>query len=176
MNCSSEIDNDNAMKDFTYTNYSLGHKSCIDHIIMSGCIFDGISRNNVIYDGDNPSNHNLLFLAVKSLSNMAYVRSIHSNQTNRVLRSWNKVTATDIELYRHCIDTKLDSIAYFYNDVVYCTDIHCCITSHQRQINEMCSTLINLCILASAQNIPRDRPAGKTNPGWNEQVKSYQER
>ena len=59
-------DNDNAMKDFTYTNYSLGHKSCIDHIIMSGCIFDGIRRNNVIYDGDNPSNRNLLFLAVKS--------------------------------------------------------------------------------------------------------------
>ena len=29
-------DNDKAMKDFTYTNYSLGHKSCIDHIIMSG--------------------------------------------------------------------------------------------------------------------------------------------
>ena len=54
-------DNDKAMKDFTYTNYSRGHKSCIDHIIMSGCIFDGIIRNNVIYDGDNPSNHNLLF-------------------------------------------------------------------------------------------------------------------
>ena len=51
------------MKDFTYTNYSLGHKSCIDHNIMSGCIFDGIIRDNVLYDGDNPSNHNLLFLA-----------------------------------------------------------------------------------------------------------------
>ena len=32
-------DNDKT-KDFTYTNCSLGHKSCIDHIIMSGCIFD----------------------------------------------------------------------------------------------------------------------------------------
>ena len=36
-------DNDNAMKDFKYTNYSLGQKSCIDHIIMSGCIFDETS-------------------------------------------------------------------------------------------------------------------------------------
>ena len=105
--------NDNAMKDFTCTNYSLGHKSCIDHIIMSECIFDGIIRNNVIYDGDNPSNHNLLFLAVKSLSNMAYIRSINSKPTNRVLCSWNKATATDIELHKHCIDTKLDSIACF---------------------------------------------------------------
>ena len=40
----------------------------------------------------------------------------------------------------------------------------------------MCSTQINLCILASAQTISRGRPAGKTIPGWNEQVKSYQER
>ena len=97
-------DNVNAMKDFTYTNYSLGHKSCIDHIIMSGCIFDGIIRNNVIYDGDNPSTHNLLFLAVTSLSNMSYIRSGYSNQTNRELCSWNKGTATDIELYKHCIE------------------------------------------------------------------------
>ena len=170
-------DNDNAMKDFIYTNYSLslGHKSCIDHIIMSGCIFDGIRRNNVIYDGDNPSNHNLLFLAVKSLSNMAHVRSINSKPTNRVLCSWNKATATDIELYKHCIDTKLDSITCFYNDVVYCTDINCCIPSHKRQINEMCSTLINLCILASAQTIPQGRLGDKAIPGWNEQVKSYKE-
>ena len=72
-------DNANAMKDFTYTNYSLGHKSCIYHIIMSGCIFEGIIKNNVIYDSDNPSNHYLLFLAVKSVLNMAYVSSINSN-------------------------------------------------------------------------------------------------
>ena len=72
---------------------------------MSGCIFDGISRNYVIYDGDNPSNHNLLLLAVKSLSNMAYVRSTNLKQTNRVLCSWNTATSTDIELYKHCIDT-----------------------------------------------------------------------
>ena len=106
-------DNDKAMKDFTYTNYSLGHKSCIDHIIMSGCIFDGIIRNNVIYDSDNPSNHNLLFLSVTSLSNMSYIRSRNSNQTNREVCSWHKAKPTDIELYKHCIYTKLDSIACF---------------------------------------------------------------
>ena len=33
-----------------------------------------------------------------------------------------------------------------------------CITSHKRHINEMCSTLINLCIFDSAQTIPRGRP------------------
>ena len=32
-------DIDNVMKDFTYTNYSLGHKTCIDHFIKSGCIY-----------------------------------------------------------------------------------------------------------------------------------------
>ena len=143
---------------------------------MSGCICDGIIRTNVIYDGENPSNHNLLFLAVKSLSKIAYVRSINSNQTNRVLCSWNKATATDMELYTDCIDAKLDSIACFCNDVVYCNDINCCIPSHKRQIIEMCSTPINLCILANAQTIPRGRSPDKTIPGWNEQLKSYQVR
>ena len=37
-------------------------------------------------------------------------------------------------------------------------------------------TLINLCILASAQTIPQGRPADKAIPGWNEQVRSYKER
>ena len=64
---------------------------------------------------------------------------------------------------------------FLYNNVVYCTDIHCCIPSHKRQINVMCSTLINVCIIASAQTIPRGRPADKAIPGWNEQVKSYKE-
>ena len=101
---------------------------------------------------------------------MSYIRSRNSNQTNKEVCSRNKAKPTDIELYKHCIDTKLDSIACFYNDVVYCTDFNCCILSHKRQINEMCSTLINLCILASAQTIPRGRPADKAIPGWNEQV------
>ena len=50
---------------------------------MCGYIVDGIIRNNVIYDGDNPSNHDLLFLAVYSLLNMSYIRSRNSNQNNR---------------------------------------------------------------------------------------------
>ena len=49
-----------------------------------------------------------LFLAVTSLSNMSYIRSRNSNQTNREVCSWNKAKPTDIELYKHCIDTKLD--------------------------------------------------------------------
>ena len=43
-------------------------------------------------------------------------------------------------------------------------------------MNEMCSTLINMCILSIAQTIPWGRPPDKTIPGWNEHVKSYQER
>ena len=68
-----------------------------------------VSGNKVIYDGDNPSHHNLLFLAVTSLSKMSYVRIYLSFQTNRVLCSWNKAH-TDLELYTNCIYAKLDSI------------------------------------------------------------------
>ena len=37
----------NSSKDYTYTNYALGHKSCIDHILMSGNIYENIIKNYV---------------------------------------------------------------------------------------------------------------------------------
>ena len=67
-------ENTNSKKDFTYTNVSLGHKSCIDHILVDNCIFDRIIDNYVIYDGANPSNHNVLYLSIKNFRDMLYAK------------------------------------------------------------------------------------------------------
>ena len=40
-------ENTNSKKDFTYTNVSLGHTSCSDHIFVDNCIFDRIIDNYV---------------------------------------------------------------------------------------------------------------------------------
>ena len=68
------LENTNSKKDFTYTNVSLGHKSCIDHILVDNRIFDIILDNYVIYDGANPSNHNVLYLSIKNFRDM-YAKS-----------------------------------------------------------------------------------------------------
>ena len=38
----------NSSKDYTYTIYALGHKSCIDHILMSGNIYENIIKKNML--------------------------------------------------------------------------------------------------------------------------------
>ena len=43
-----------ANKDFTYVNHALGHKSFIDHFIVSRNIFDTIINTSVLCDPINP--------------------------------------------------------------------------------------------------------------------------
>ena len=52
----------NSVADFTYTNFSLNHMSCIDNFIVTENVFDSIVSNNVIVDPTNPSNHNSVVL------------------------------------------------------------------------------------------------------------------
>ena len=52
------MDSSYSVADFTYTNFSLNHMSCIDHFIVTENVFDSIVSNNVIVDPTNPSNHN----------------------------------------------------------------------------------------------------------------------
>ena len=54
----------NSVGDFTYTNFSLNHMSCIDHFIVTENVFDSIVSNNIIADQIIPSNHNSVVLSV----------------------------------------------------------------------------------------------------------------
>ena len=65
-------ENINSKKDFTYTNFSLGHTSCIYDILVDNCVFNSITDNYVVYDGNNPSNHNVLYLSITNFKDMYY--------------------------------------------------------------------------------------------------------
>ena len=163
-------ENTNSKKDFTYTNVSLGHKSCIYHILVDICIFDRIFYNYVICDGANPYNHNVLYLSIKNFRDMLYAKSDCIDRSTKHACSWERASFDDITSYKANIDSKLESFIYDY-DVIYCNDIHCNDDVHGAQINEMCSTIISICLSASAKTIPRARPQFKIVPGWNENVK-----
>ena len=68
-------ENTNSKKDFTYTNFSLWHTSCIYRILVDNCIYDRIIDNYVIYDRANLSNHNVLHLSLKNIRDMLYAKS-----------------------------------------------------------------------------------------------------
>ena len=63
-------------KDHTYTNFSLNHFSCIDHIITTHNIYDCILDNYVLSAACNPSSHNVVSLSIV-VTNFSHV--IESN-------------------------------------------------------------------------------------------------
>ena len=137
----------------------MGHTSCIDHICVYNCIFDRTIDNYIIYDGANPSNHNVLFLSIKNFRDMLYAKSDCNDSSTKHVCSWERASFDDITSYTVNIDSKLESCMYDY-DVIYCNN-----DVHRAQINEMCSTSISICLSASAKYIPRARPQCKIEPG-----------
>ena len=117
----------------------MGQKSCIDHVLVDNCIFDRIIDNYVIYDGVNPSNHNVLYLSIKNFRDMLYAKSDCIDRSTKHVCSWEKASFDDIMSYKANIDSKLESFIYDY-DIIYCNDIHYNNDVHRAQINEMCST------------------------------------
>ncbi len=55
-------DNPLVTKEHTYDNHALGHRSCIDHFIVSTNIFSAITESRVHHDVSNVSNHNVVSL------------------------------------------------------------------------------------------------------------------
>ena len=112
-------------KDCTYTNFSLGHKSCIDHILVDKCVLkNSITDNYVVYDGNNPSNHNVLYLYITNFKDMYYAKSDCIDRSTKHVCSRERASLDDIVLYKAVLDSKLESCNYDY-DVVHCNDIHC---------------------------------------------------
>ena len=54
---------------------------------------------------------------------------------------------------------------------MFCTDKECTNDLHRMQINKLCSTLIEYCIIASRETVPLARPNAKKIAGWCDNVK-----
>ena len=109
-------------------------------------------------------------LTIKNFRDMLYAKSDCIGRSTKHVCSWERASFDDITLYNANLDSKLESCIYDYDDI-YCNTIHCNNDVHRAQINEMCNTLISICLSASAKSIPRARPQYKIVPGWNEKVK-----
>ena len=101
---------------------------------------------------------------------MLYAKSDCIGRSTKHVCSSERASFDDFTSYKANIDSKLESRMYDY-DVIYCNYIHCNNDVHRAQINEMCSTIISICLSASAKSIPRAKPQCKSVPGWNEKVK-----
>ena len=136
---------------------------------FSACLTPGeridiIINDYVIYDGGNPSNHNVLYLIIKNFRDMLYAKSDCIDRLTKHVCSREITLFYYITSYKTNIDSKLESFIYDY-DVIYCNDIHCNNDVHRSQINETCSTIISICLSTCAKAIPRAKPKCKSVPG-----------
>ena len=160
-----------AMQDFTYVNHSLGHKSCLDHFVVSESVLNDIRACSVLASPLNASNHNTIHLSFKCDFN-ALNTSDRQFDSNKI--AWHKVTDNDIDEYKNSLDSLIDKIQ-LPNDVIYCNDVNCKCKTHMTQIDELCYNLVEACLVAGNECFPKVSPPGKCLPGWNEHVKPFRQ-
>jgi exonuclease III len=164
--------NDKSQKDFTYTNYSLNHKSCIDHCLLTENVYGNLTDNYVVYNPLNPSNHNIVVLKMAMFTADDFIVS-HANP-NPVIKpskpKWDLATSSQINMYKDRLDQSLQCIN-FSSEWNYCTDLHCIKAAHLDSINRTCKIIIDSCLNASSICIPLSRPNVRGVTGWVDSVK-----
>lgn len=157
-----------AKKDFTYTNFSLNHFSCIDHIILTENLFDTIEQNYVLCEPCNPSSHNIVYLCIGS-AKLECVNKVEDNLVLSPKCNWSKATNKHIQQYQCMLNNKLSTID-LSSSVFVCNDWHCTNDKHREHIDILCKCIIDCCISAGFQSIPMVRSGGNDVPGWYAQV------
>ena len=167
-------DNPLSMKDYTYTNYALDHRSCIDHFVVSRNIYDSITANYVVLDALNPSTHNIVVLCsvCDTMSNYKKEDMINHNTVYKC--AWNKSTDDNIIMYKDTLNSALSHINIPHN-AINCSDVLCRDAIHLTAIDDLCSAIIDACIRSSKQCIPSAGSSGRTVAGWSQNVKSEKE-
>ena len=61
--------------------------------------FNSITDNYVVYDGNNPSIHNVLYLSITNFKDMYYANSDYIDCSTKHVWSWERASLDDIVLY-----------------------------------------------------------------------------
>ena len=120
-------------KESTYTNYTLDHFSCIDHIITTQNIFDCIVSNYIISEPCNPSSHNVICQLVL-MNTIMLLNCVYDNY-------WYKADKGHISNYEKCLDYMLCNDIDLYKPVFYCKDWKCECHEHKHEIDMLCNTI-----------------------------------
>ncbi len=160
--------------DNTYVNLSLGHRSCMDHILVSGNIFDALISGGVHYDPLNPSCHNVVNIHFQCVNHCFVTRSDRPELADKRF-SWNKATQENIDMYREQLDYLLGNIN-IPTDAILCRNVLCKDIKHRVAINTLCSDILNCCIEAGTHTLPLRKYTKHSIAGWKEYVKPEKER
>ena len=161
----------------TYVNHALNHASRIDHFLLCDIAFQCIDKCEVRYDATNPSNHNVLFLALDFQYHDCSSAAINSGSSASQRPSstdWCKAHPDAVGMYRQYLDTLLSTLLQ-RQELPLCSDVSCNNAEHRASIDSFCSELIENCLLASSLCIPTKHHGRKPVAGWDERARPERE-
>ena len=106
--------------DFTYESVS-GIRSTLDHFIVSSNLSSQVISYNVLHDGNNVSDHNVVCLSLEL--DITYNESVEKQFYPQPL--WQHASDDDIIKYKKDLSGLLSDICV-PNDVINCNNHLCC--------------------------------------------------
>ena len=160
---------DNSISEQAYTcvSDSLGHKSCIDHFLMSSALFENLTTCFVDTNPFNPSDHRDIIIKIKYDTQRMNIRQ---NDSVSGGIAWHKVHKDDILKYKELCDRAIDEIN-LPRSMLQCDYLNCTESAHKDGINDLCTDLINITLESGSKCFPKCKPAGKRLAGWNKCIK-----
>lgn len=153
--------------DYTYESMATGHRSLIDHFLISSNLIDHVTDYRVSHAVDNFSDHSPICLRLSLVAEVASRPSSASHPPQSKL-NWRNAGPDSINAYKECVSDFLSHLS-IPSSVIECTNPQC--TEHKDFITKYCNDLIDCMYSSGMKTIPKCKPPGTRVAGWNEFVR-----
>ena len=161
---------------------SAGDRSMIDYIFLNHEIISKITNFEILYEGDNLSDHFPLFLKLNKLNENGITNDVFSDQSNEQVHIyWSKASTQDKLKYKSLLEGMLKDIV-LPGEAIECNNFEC--KMHKNLFDEFLFGIVESIQAATLGAIPNNiwahkRGKGKVSkpiPGWNYFVKEFQQK
>ena len=159
--------------DYTFES-ACASRSCIDHIIVSQNLNDGVEKYTCLFDVNNGSDH--VPVIAEFVFDCEYLKNNGVIKNNKTM--WYKANENDIDKYKASLNVNLDNfVKDCMTGVLDCLDPHCKSDEHVCCLENLYGAIIDACLLSSEVTIPQSKNKHNQKkcsmPGFNEYVKEY---
>ena len=144
--------------DFTFED-SEGPRSDIDHFFMSDNLTTSLPRCRILHDASNFSDHAVVSINLSLNAN----RRESPAQNPRMKLKWEEATKEQLRGYQSCLSRFIQDTSAQQEE------------SAPDDLERLHSTIVDCCVKASVQAIPKTRNGKPRFAGWNSNVRPHRE-
>lgn len=160
--------------DFTFESKVNNVKSTIDHIFVGDNLCNLVTSYVSLIDVDNFSDHNPVQIKLKLSGLDKKFESFDDTKIHKSYPCWDKADANQLNSYKVLLNDMINTIDIPWA-ALQCNDFFC--EEHKVELQLFHNALIESCIESCKMSIPHKTNDSKNKcvPGWNENVKEYQD-